>query len=148
MVIMQIGLVKTGGKNLEVFCDYIYMCLFIRIQAKTAKNTQTVKILSCCLFSLMLSSALLPPHMRPAAAPQSSPYSEPLDCQTISYDLPKNEPDLKAQPWDPNYSYSAPEGSGVEVKLSADPSRVLAQTPGEETTLFLLFVFSFCLKQI
>ncbi|XP_029978556.1 circularly permutated Ras protein 1-like [Sphaeramia orbicularis] len=70
-------------------------------------------------------TALLPPHMRPAANSQSPPYSEPLTSSNtnnhmFTYDLPQNEPDLTAQPWDPNYSYNIPEGSGGEVKLPAD----------------------------
>ncbi|XP_071782826.2 circularly permutated Ras protein 1-like isoform X2 [Centroberyx gerrardi] len=66
-------------------------------------------------------TALLPPHMRPAA--KSPPYSQPLpSCQTFNYDLPKEEPDMNADPWDPNYSYNIPEGSGGEVKLPVDTS--------------------------
>ncbi|XP_037611239.1 circularly permutated Ras protein 1-like isoform X1 [Sebastes umbrosus] len=78
-------------------------------------------------------TALLPPHMKPAANIQSPPYSEPLlssnaNSQMFTYDLPKNEPDLNARPWDPNYLYIAPEGTGNGVKLPADTSRVSAQT--------------------
>ncbi|XP_071393186.1 circularly permutated Ras protein 1-like isoform X2 [Centroberyx affinis] len=70
-------------------------------------------------------TALLPPHMRPAA--KSPPYSQPLpssdtNSQTFNYDLPKEEPDMNTDPWDPNYSYSIPEGSGGEVKLPVDTS--------------------------
>uniref|UniRef100_UPI003AACD8FA circularly permutated Ras protein 1-like isoform X2 n=1 Tax=Centroberyx gerrardi TaxID=166262 RepID=UPI003AACD8FA len=70
-------------------------------------------------------TALLPPHMRPAA--KSPPYSQPLpssdtNSQTFNYDLPKEEPDMNADPWDPNYSYNIPEGSGGEVKLPVDTS--------------------------
>ncbi|XP_029312478.1 circularly permutated Ras protein 1-like [Cottoperca gobio] len=77
-------------------------------------------------------TALLPPHMRPAANGQSSPYSQPLRSsntisQTFTYDLPKDEPDLNASPWDPNYSYTAPEGTGVEWKPPADTTSVPAQ---------------------
>ncbi|KAM4624267.1 circularly permutated Ras protein 1-like isoform 1-T2 [Polymixia lowei] len=70
-------------------------------------------------------TALLPPHMKPAAKIQSPPYSKPLlspnnnndNSQTLNYDLPKEEPDLGlVHPSDPNYSYSIPEGSGGEVK--------------------------------
>ncbi|XP_056222360.1 circularly permutated Ras protein 1-like isoform X3 [Seriola aureovittata] len=75
-------------------------------------------------------TALLPPHMRPAASSQSSPHSKPLDnSQTFTYDLPNNEPDLNAHRWDPNYSYSTPEGTGGEVKLPAITSNVPGQTP-------------------
>ncbi|XP_059180809.1 circularly permutated Ras protein 1-like isoform X2 [Centropristis striata] len=78
-------------------------------------------------------TALLPPHMRPAASSQSPPYSQPLLCSSsdshmFTYDLPKNEPDLEARPWDPSYSYTAPEGTGGEVKLPADSSSVSSQT--------------------
>ncbi|XP_018520033.1 LOW QUALITY PROTEIN: circularly permutated Ras protein 1-like [Lates calcarifer] len=74
-------------------------------------------------------TALLPPHMRPAASSQSDPYSQPLNSsQTFTYDLPKSEPDLNAHPWDPNYSYSTPEGTGGEVTLPADSTNVLGQT--------------------
>ncbi|XP_047183833.1 circularly permutated Ras protein 1 isoform X2 [Scophthalmus maximus] len=75
-------------------------------------------------------TALLPPHMKPAANSQSPPYSQPFNnSQTFTYDLPNNEPDLNAHPWDPNYSYSTPEGSGGEVKLLADTRNVPGQTP-------------------
>ncbi|XP_071319758.1 circularly permutated Ras protein 1-like isoform X2 [Trachinotus anak] len=75
-------------------------------------------------------TALLPPHMRPAASSQSSAYSQPLDSsQTFTYDLPNNEPDLNAHPWDANYSYSTPEGTGGEVNLPANTSNVPSQTP-------------------
>ncbi|KAM3859569.1 uncharacterized protein ACN63O_016103 [Diretmus argenteus] len=63
------------------------------------------------------SITLLPPHMRAAANSQSPPYSQPLPYSNIfNYDLPKEEPDINVHPWDPNYSYSIPEGSGGEVK--------------------------------
>ncbi|CAJ1080836.1 circularly permutated Ras protein 1-like [Xyrichtys novacula] len=67
-------------------------------------------------------TALLPPHMRPPANSQSSPYCEPLissntNNQMFTYDLPVSEPDLNAQPWDPNYSYTTPEGTGIPLKL-------------------------------
>ncbi|XP_032357698.1 circularly permutated Ras protein 1 isoform X1 [Etheostoma spectabile] len=78
-------------------------------------------------------TALLPPHMRPETRSQSHPYSQPLhssntNSQTCTYDLPKDECDLNAHPWDPNYSYTTPEGTGCEVKLPADTSSVSAQT--------------------
>ncbi|XP_044035573.1 circularly permutated Ras protein 1-like isoform X2 [Siniperca chuatsi] len=75
-------------------------------------------------------TALLPPHMRPAANSQSpcQPLPSPnTNSQTFTYDLPKSEPDLNAQPWDPNYSYTTPEGTGVQLKLPADTSSVSAQ---------------------
>ncbi|XP_076616381.1 circularly permutated Ras protein 1-like isoform X1 [Chaetodon auriga] len=72
-------------------------------------------------------TALLPPHMRPAANSQPLP-SPNTNTQTFTYDLPKDEPDLNLQPWDPDYSYTTPEGTGVQVKLPADASRVPAQT--------------------
>eukprot|EP00064_Thunnus_orientalis_P001348 superscaffoldBa00000091_g1351 len=76
---------------------------------------------------------LLPPHMKPAANSQSPPYSQPLPSsntnnQIFTYDLPKDQPDLNAQPWDPNYSYSIPEGTGGEVNLPAVTSSVPGQT--------------------
>ncbi|TKS89969.1 hypothetical protein D9C73_024099 [Collichthys lucidus] len=57
-------------------------------------------------------TALLPPHMKPAA--NSQPVSSlNTTSQTFVYDLPKSEPDLNMQPWDPNYSYTEPEGTGL-----------------------------------
>ncbi|XP_042363995.1 circularly permutated Ras protein 1-like isoform X2 [Plectropomus leopardus] len=78
-------------------------------------------------------TALLPPHMKPAANSKYPPYSEPLsssstNSQKFTYDIPKDEPDLNACPWDPNYSYTAPEGTGGEVKLPADTSNASSQT--------------------
>ncbi|XP_054455473.1 circularly permutated Ras protein 1-like [Anoplopoma fimbria] len=77
-------------------------------------------------------TALLPPHMRSSANSQSPPYSQPLvssntSSQTFTYDLP-NEPDLKVRPWDPNYSYATPEGTGVAVKLPAETIKVCSHT--------------------
>lgn len=75
--------------------------------------------------------------MRSAANSQSPPYSEPVmssntNNHMFTYDLPQNEPDLTAQPWDPNYSYNFPEGSGGEVKLPAETDNgVPVQTSGE-----------------
>ncbi|XP_030255232.1 circularly permutated Ras protein 1-like [Sparus aurata] len=72
-------------------------------------------------------TALLPPHMKPAA--NSLPLLSPnATGQTFTYDLPKDEPDLNTQSWDPNYSYTLPEGTGVQVKLPAGNSGVTAQT--------------------
>uniref|UniRef100_UPI0037E8F33F circularly permutated Ras protein 1-like isoform X2 n=1 Tax=Semicossyphus pulcher TaxID=241346 RepID=UPI0037E8F33F len=78
-------------------------------------------------------TALLPPHMRPAANSPSPPSSQTPPSTNpgshkFTYDLPRSEPDLNAQPWDPNYSYTTPEGTGVQVKLPADTSSVSAQT--------------------
>ncbi|XP_041671942.1 circularly permutated Ras protein 1-like isoform X2 [Cheilinus undulatus] len=78
-------------------------------------------------------TALLPPHMRPPANSQSPPYSEPFNSsitnnQTFSYDLPEAEPDLNAQPWDPDYSYTAPEGTGAPVRLLTENSNISPQT--------------------
>lgn len=88
--------------------------------------------------------------MRPAANTQTPPYSQPLPShntnnQVFTYDLPKDEPDLNAHPWDPNstdYSYSIPEGTGGEVNLPADTS-VPGQTLGKQTTVVLLCVQSY-----
>ncbi|XP_040922969.1 circularly permutated Ras protein 1 isoform X2 [Toxotes jaculatrix] len=75
-------------------------------------------------------TALLPPHMRPAVTSQSPPHSQPFDHgETFIYDQPKSESDLNAHPWDPDYSYCTPEGTGVEAKLPADAFNVPGQTP-------------------
>ncbi|XP_034426464.1 circularly permutated Ras protein 1-like isoform X3 [Hippoglossus hippoglossus] len=75
-------------------------------------------------------TALLPPHMKPADNSQSPPDSQPLNStQSFVYDLPNKEPDLNTQPWDPDYSYSTPEGTGGEVKLPDDTSTVKGPTP-------------------
>lgn len=66
-------------------------------------------------------TALLPPHMRPAATSRPLSYSEPW-CANPDYEQPPSEPNLNAQPWDPIYSYDIPEGSGDELKLPARPS--------------------------
>ncbi|XP_034564073.1 circularly permutated Ras protein 1-like [Notolabrus celidotus] len=77
-------------------------------------------------------TALLPPHMRPSVNSQSLPLSNPLpssntNSQKFTYDLPEKEPDLNTQPWDPNYSYTTPEGAGAAVRLPADTSSISAQ---------------------
>ncbi|KAM9837689.1 circularly permutated Ras protein 1 [Aulostomus maculatus] len=74
--------------------------------------------------------ALLPPHMRPAASHLSTPHNQPVsspNTQTLTYDLPKNEPDLDEHPWDPNYSYNIPEGSGGEVNVLVGTRHAPAQ---------------------
>ncbi|XP_035796852.2 circularly permutated Ras protein 1-like isoform X2 [Amphiprion ocellaris] len=69
-------------------------------------------------------TALLPPHMRPAGNSQSPSHNQALTHNTISqmftYDLPKDEVDLNAKAYDPNYSYNTPEGNGGQVNLPAD----------------------------
>lgn len=75
----------------------------------------------------LLFPALLPPHMRPAANNQPPSVNKPLTSpkgQIFTYDLPKEELDFSAEPWDPDYSYNTPEGSGDEVKLPADSGTV------------------------
>ncbi|CDQ58698.1 unnamed protein product [Oncorhynchus mykiss] len=67
------------------------------------------------------SPALLPPFMRsqsPACVqPIPGPPSLlPSNSQRLPYDLPKKEPDIGSHPWDPDYSYNIPEGSGEEMK--------------------------------
>ncbi|XP_028263888.1 circularly permutated Ras protein 1-like isoform X2 [Parambassis ranga] len=79
-------------------------------------------------------TALLPPHIRSAGAGQSSSHKQPLplpdtNSENFTYDLPKDEPDLNQHPWDPNYSYSTPEGTGGEVKLPTVTGAVPAQAP-------------------
>ncbi|XP_070304407.1 circularly permutated Ras protein 1 isoform X2 [Salvelinus sp. IW2-2015] len=66
-------------------------------------------------------NALLPPFMRsqsPACVqPIPGPPSLlPSNSQRLTYDLPKKEPDIGSHPWDPDYSYNIPEGSGEEMK--------------------------------
>ncbi|XP_038591764.1 circularly permutated Ras protein 1-like isoform X1 [Micropterus salmoides] len=85
-------------------------------------------------------TALLPPHMRPAANSQSLPYSQPLNSpnpnsQTFIYDLPKSEPNLNGHPWDQDYSYTIPEGTGVQVKLPGEASSMSAQTSASAPAL-------------
>ncbi|XP_055776686.1 circularly permutated Ras protein 1-like [Salvelinus fontinalis] len=66
-------------------------------------------------------NALLPPFMRsqsPACVqPIPGPPSLlPSNSQRLTYDLPEKEPDIGSHPWDPDYSYNIPEGSGEEMK--------------------------------
>ncbi|XP_073346288.1 circularly permutated Ras protein 1-like [Pagrus major] len=91
---------------MEFACGFVYVPPSVSQKDGQRSSANVVK-----------RSALLPPHMRPAA-----------NGQTFTYDLPKDEPDLNTQPGDPNYSYTAPEGTGVQVKLPADNSGVTAQT--------------------
>ncbi|XP_022046587.2 circularly permutated Ras protein 1-like [Acanthochromis polyacanthus] len=62
--------------------------------------------------------------MRPAGNIQSPSHHQPLahntNRQTFTYDLPKDEVDLNAEAYNPNYSYNIPEGTGGEVKLPVD----------------------------
>lgn len=78
-------------------------------------------------------TALLPPHMRPAGNSQPPSHNQPLAHNTISqmftYDLPKDEVDLNAKAYDPNYSYNIPEGTGGEVKLPTDVGTLPATAP-------------------
>ncbi|KAM9336547.1 circularly permutated Ras protein 1-like [Symphorus nematophorus] len=72
-------------------------------------------------------TALLPPHMRPRANSQPLPSSK-HNSQIFSYDVPKREPDLYVEASDPNYSYTAPEGTGIQAKLPPDTSSMSTQT--------------------
>ena len=72
--------------------------------------------------------------MKPAA--NSLPLLSPNTTgQTFTYDLPKDEPDLNTESWDPDYSYTLPEGTGLHVKLPADNSVVMAQQIGKQMTV-------------
>ncbi|XP_068610799.1 circularly permutated Ras protein 1-like [Brachionichthys hirsutus] len=73
-------------------------------------------------------TALLPPNMRPAAAQTSPSASTDSQKLTGTHDLPKSEPDWNLQPWDPDYSYTLPEGTGAQQKPPADTSSVLVKT--------------------
>ena len=93
------------------------------------------------LYYYPLNSALLPPHMRPAANSSSPSYNRPLASPTTShqiftYDEPKTEPDFNKQPLDP-YSYNTPEGSGGEVKLPADTGFVSTSGNRQHRVIFL-----------
>ncbi|KAF7653757.1 hypothetical protein LDENG_00078820 [Lucifuga dentata] len=68
-------------------------------------------------------TALLPPHMRPAANIRSRSDFHPLpssNTEAFTYDLPKDTLDLNAQLLDPDYSYNIPESSRGEVMLPGD----------------------------
>lgn len=82
--------------------------------------------------------------MKPAA--KSKPLHSPnTNSQTFTYSLPKSEPDLDADPWDQNYSYATPEGTGVQMKLPADTNSVSAQPSGKRT---LFLDTKYCIFQI
>lgn len=72
-------------------------------------------------------TALLPPHMKPAANSQAPPGST-AGSQTVTYDNPNSQPDFDELPWEPYYSNKIPEGAGVPAKLPADSSNASAQT--------------------
>lgn len=80
--------------------------------------------------TLLRSAALLPPHMRPSAGSQPLP-SPNKNSHTFAYDLPESEPDFTDQPWEPNYSYNVPEGTGVQMRLPVEPHSMTAQSSGE-----------------
>ncbi|XP_026170910.1 circularly permutated Ras protein 1-like isoform X2 [Mastacembelus armatus] len=75
--------------------------------------------------------ALLPPHMRHASNNQTLSYSQPLnDSEALPYDVPRSHPDSDAHPWDPDYCYTTPEGSGGDMKLpDADTNNLPGHTP-------------------
>ncbi|CAB1312318.1 unnamed protein product [Coregonus sp. 'balchen'] len=54
-----------------------------------------------------------PAYIQPIPGP---PSLLPSNSQRLTYDLPKEEPDIGSYPWDPDYSYNIPEGSGEEIK--------------------------------
>ncbi|KAG7492115.1 hypothetical protein MATL_G00010870 [Megalops atlanticus] len=79
---------------------------------------------------LAARKALLPPPMRaqldkltpptPVSQPQkglfsnsNSSHSQELE---LTYDLPREEPEIEEHPFDPDYSYSIPEGTGLELR--------------------------------
>lgn len=55
----------------------------------------------------------------------------------FTYDFPRKELGFDAQPWDPNYTYNIPEGTGGEVSLPADPAVV--PSPGKRQHFFLSY---------
>lgn len=90
-----------------------------------------VDLWSTLCFCLFLP-ALLPPPLKTRSEPCS--YDQLLICpqssiinQELAYGVPKTEPDLNAQPQDPNYSNSVPEGTGGKVNLPADSGIVSSQ---------------------
>lgn len=79
------------------------------------------------------------------AASSSPPLSSSNDdSQTFTYDLPETESDINMQPWDPDYSYTHPEGTGLQVKLPADIGSMSAQTKGKQMIFFLFFFYTTC----
>lgn len=92
----------------------------------------------------LLHPALLPPRMRPAENSQPLP-SPDTNSQIFTYDLPKREPDFNQEPWDPDYSYSIPETTGVQVQLPADAPSVPPQTGKTVSAFFLLYETTQCL---
>lgn len=107
--------------NCCVFGGPLLLCrYFLNLQPMRWQHRWIIPLTHC---STLLYPALLPPHMKPAA--NSQPVSSlNTTSQTFVYDLPKSEPDLNMQPWDPNYSYTEPEGTGLPVKLPADTNSV------------------------
>ncbi|KAM3592223.1 uncharacterized protein V6R79_014993 [Siganus canaliculatus] len=72
-------------------------------------------------------AALLPPKIKPAANSHPLPSSN-ANTQESTYDQPRSEPDSNIDPYDPNYSYTVPEGTGLPVKLPAGSSSTSAPT--------------------
>lgn len=116
----------AGGKSI---CVWRPADVFIDLQLPTWATV--LVFYEICSFNKLILSllfvypALLPPHMRPSANRQSPSDSKPLpspniNSQTFTYDTAEKEPDLNTQPWDPNYSYTTPEGTGAPVNLPAD----------------------------
>lgn len=70
--------------------------------------------------------------MKPAV---TSP-SPNANSHTFTYDIPQSESDLNEQPWDPEYSYNTPEGTGGKVKLPADITFASVQTSGKRFLAF------------
>ena len=76
--------------------------------------------------------------MKPSSTRHSPPYSQPFDSfstnsQAFTYDLPKDEPDSNSSLWDPNYSYTTPEGTGGEVKPPTDTNNGSTKALGKQT---------------
>lgn len=82
--------------------------------------------------------------MRPAENSQLLP-SPDTNSQIFTYDLPKRETDSNQEPWDPDYSYSIPETTGVQVPLPADTRSVPVQTGKTFLAFFLLYETTQCL---
>uniref|UniRef100_UPI003AAE8569 circularly permutated Ras protein 1-like isoform X3 n=1 Tax=Centroberyx gerrardi TaxID=166262 RepID=UPI003AAE8569 len=93
-------------------------------------------------------TALLPPHMRPAA--KSPPYSQPLpssdtNSQTFNYDLPKEEPDivpeylvlLPSSRKSSSSSQKSPSASPLDSALTGKDSADKGPLPGNPNVILV-----------
>ncbi|KAJ8364264.1 hypothetical protein SKAU_G00130950 [Synaphobranchus kaupii] len=124
---------KRTANNLSVYENSV-------LKVKTSNPIPEVPDIPLALQSSPAAArkALMPPTMRaqldnhcppaPASQPRKDPNSNSQG-QGMIYDLPKEEPETGEHPFDPEYLYNIPKGSGVELRHAANSKLPVKSVP-------------------